>query len=347
MKTPTFYGVGLEGSITGIRADLIILDDPFDLSEARSESGRARVRTWIESVVMPILTPDGEVVAIGTRWSEDDYWGELIIRDVEKGGNWVVKVYRAIENYDDPIEKWRMLWPERWPAEKLAARRNDVGSLMFKSLYQNNPAGMRGATFNTDWLSYYDPSVFTAGIMRHLVFMMAVDPAISESQEADRTAIVTIAIDRRTREIYVIDVWAERIDFPTQVKKIVEYATRDRLPFMPKTVAISKVGIESVAYQKALFSSIYELGLPVVEVKRGRGAKDIRIMSLQPHFESGRIKLPDPNKIRVNWMDKFTSEYINYPRGKHDDILDSLEITMELAGETRGKSSMSYWMHPG
>jgi len=98
MKTPTFYGVGLEGSITGIRADLIILDDPFDLGEVRTESQRNKVKSWIETVVMPILTPDGEVIAIGTRWSEDDYWGELISRDVETGGNWVVKVYRAIEN---------------------------------------------------------------------------------------------------------------------------------------------------------------------------------------------------------------------------------------------------------
>ncbi|MBU2072745.1 MAG: hypothetical protein KKA68_21130 [Gammaproteobacteria bacterium] len=347
MKSPTFYGVGLEGSMTGMRADLLILDDPYDLNEMRTEASRERVREWIESVAMPVLVPDGEIVFICTRWHEDDYAGRILGRSVENGGDWVVKVYRAVENLDDPVDQWKALWPEKWPPHLLEKRRRDIGSLMFKSLYQNDPAGIKGALFKSDWLSYYDPLVFDPATVGHMMFVMAVDPAISESPEADQTAITTIAVDRRTRDIYLLDVWVGRISFPDQVKKIVEYAQRSHLPFIPKPASIGKVGVESTAYQKALYSSIYQYGLPVVEVKHSRGSKWERMLGMQPHFENGRIKLPDPNKIRVNWMDKFTEEYINYPRGKHNDILDSLEIAVEIAGETRGKSSMSYWMRPG
>jgi len=144
----------------------------------------------------------------------------------------------------------------------------------------------------------------------------------------------------------LIDVWADKIDFPAQVKRIDEYARRGNLPFIPGAAKIIKIGVETQAYQKALYSSLYPLGLPIVEVKRSRSKLE-RMLGLQPHFENGRIKLPDPNKIRVNWMDKFMDEYLSYPRGKYMDILDSLEITMEIAGETKGKSSMSYWMRPG
>jgi len=166
-----------------------------------------------------------------------------------------------------------------------------------------------------------------------------VDPAISESPEAARTAIVTIAVDRRNRDIYLLDVWADKIDFFKQVKKIDEYASRTNLRFIPGNVRILKVGVETQAYQKALYSSLYSLGLPVEEVKQSRNKFD-RILGLQPHFQNGRIKLPDPDKIRVNWMEKFMGEYLSFPRGKYADILDSLEITMRIAGETKGRSSM-------
>jgi len=344
MKTPTFYGVGLEGSITGIRADLIILDDPFDLSEVRTESQRSKVKSWIETVVMPILTPDGEVIAIGTRWSEDDYWGELIERDVEKGGNWVVKVYRAIENYEDPVEKWRVLWPERWPADKLAARREDVGSLMFKSLYMNDPAGLEGALFKRDWLTFYDPSILTPHFIRNFEYLMGVDPAISESPEADRTAIAVGAFDREKRDIYVLDMFADRIDFPSQVKKIDEWARQRTLPFVPGDVHIRKIGIEANAYQQALSKTAYIRGLPVIEVKQKK-SKYERMLGMQPHIENGRIKFPNP-RYGVNWWGMFENEYLSYPRGKHEDLMDALELMFEMADLDSGDDGPSFVFGP-
>jgi predicted phage terminase large subunit-like protein len=346
MKSPTFYGTGLEGSVTGIRGDLLILDDPFDLNEVRTEASREKVRSWIDSVTISILPPDGELVSIGTRWHEDDYWGTTLGKSVENGGDWVCKVYRAIENYDDPPEKWRVLWPERWSAEALEKRQRDVGSLMFRSLYQNDPYGLKGALFKEEWLTYYDPKIFAETHPKYFVFFMAVDPAISEDPEADQTAIVTIAFDLRTSDIYVINIWTGRINFPKQVKKIIEYAKRRRLPGFPfpKGVSITKIGIESVAYQKALYSSLYNKNLPVVEVKTGIRSKLERMLGLQPNFENGRIKFPKGN-ITYNWIDKFMSEYLSYPRGKHDDILDSLEIAVKLTQEeVFGESSMSKWI---
>jgi predicted phage terminase large subunit-like protein len=342
MKSPTFYGTGLEGSVTGIRGDLLILDDPFDLNEVRTQAQRDKVRDWINSVTVSILPPSGEMICVGTRWHEEDYWGGLLEKSVEKGGDWVCKVYRAVENYEDPPSEWRVLWPQRWSAEALEKRRRDVGSLMFRSLYQNDPFGLQGAVFKRDWLSYYDPAMLNATVTRHLDYIMAVDPAIGESVSADRTAIVTIAVNRRNSDIYVLDIWADRVDFPTQVKKIVEYG-RKRRRFGDAIAVVRKIGVESLFYQKALYSSLYQTGLPVVEVKGARGPKEMRIFGLQPHFENGRIKLPG-GSIIPNWMGKFMEEYLAYPRGKHDDILDSLQIAVELARTTPGKSSIDLWV---
>jgi len=345
MKSATFYGTGLEGSVTGIRGDLLILDDPFDLNEVRTEAQREKVRNWIDSVTISILPPEGELIAIGTRWHEEDYWGNLLEKDVKRGGDWVCKVYRAVQNYEDPVKKWQVLWPERWSPVNLDKRRRDVGELMFKSLYQNDPIGLEGASFKDEWLTYYDSQMFATIHPRHFSFIMAVDPAISEEQTADETAIVTIALDHRNRDIYVVDIWTGKVDFPTQVKKILQYSRRKRIPGFPfpRGINITKIGIESVAYQKALYASLYPEGLPVVEVKQAKWSKALRILSLQPNFENGRIKLPQGH-IKLNWMPKFMAQYLSFPRGKLVDILDCLEIAMKLTQEAGGPSSIDLWV---
>ncbi len=55
LKDPTFTGVGLHGPLTGKRADLIIVDDPFDESEVRTEAQRQKVEDWVEKVLLPTL----------------------------------------------------------------------------------------------------------------------------------------------------------------------------------------------------------------------------------------------------------------------------------------------------
>ena len=345
MKDATFYGTGLEGSVTGIRADLLILDDPFDLNNVMTEGQREKVRNWIESVTVSILPPSGEMICVGTRWHEDDYWGTLLSKSVENDGNWVCKVYTAIENYEDPPEKWRLLWPEAWTWETLVQRREDIGSLRFKSLYQNDPSGLSGALFKHDWLTFYDPLIMTPEFTQNFDYVMGVDPAISESPEADRTAIARIAHDVDRGDIYVLDMYADRHDFPSQVKLIEEWALRRPLPNIQLGGRIRKVGIEANAYQQALSKTAYIRMLPVIEVRQKKN-KDARMLGLQPHFENGRIKFPDPRYGASSWWEQFQDEYLAYPRGRHDDMMDALQLAFEMVDPDRASDTRTFEFGP-
>ena len=344
MKDATFYGTGLDGSVTGIRGDILILDDPFDLNEVRTKAQREKVQKWINGVTISILPPEGEAIAIGTRWADEDYWGYLLSKSIEEGGSWVCKVYRAIENYEDPPEKWRLLWPEAWTWESLVQRREDVGSLMFKSLYQNDPSGLSGALFKNDWLTFYDPLILTPEFTRNFDYVMGVDPAISESPEADRTAIARIAHDVERGDIYVLDMYADRHGFPEQVKLVEEWALRRPLPYLQLGGKIRKIGIEANAYQQALSKTAYIRMLPVIEVRQ-RKNKDARMLGLQPHFESGRIKFPNP-RYGVSWWDMFEDEYLSYPRGRHDDMMDALQLAFEMVDPDRGLDTRTFEFGP-
>lgn len=342
LKDPTFVGVGLHGPLTGKRADLIIIDDPFDESEVRTEAQRQKVEDWVEKVLLPTLTPEGELVAVGTPWHYDDYWSRLESKSVEKGGLYTIKKYPAIKNPEDPIDSWEVQWPQVWSAQRLEERRREIGSIKFACLYLLDPSGLEGTLFKRDWLAFFDPSIFTKGYTQKFEYYMGVDPNVSGKPDTDRLAIATIAYDRPRGDIYVLDIYAEPVDFPTQMKKIVEYAKRTELPYMEERKHIRKVGIEANAWQQVVSKSAYANLIPVIEVKQKQTKVD-RMLALQPHFENNRFKFPD-KRFGVNWWDKFESEYLSYPKGRYKDIMDALQIAFEMVVVTKKESSMGSWV---
>ena len=342
LKDATFVGVGLHGSLTGKRADLIIVDDPFDESEVRTESQRQKVEDWIEKVLIPTLTPRGEIVFVGTPWHYDDYWSRLEGKSIEKGGLYIIKKYPAVLNPEDSVDKWRVQWPEVWSAQRLAERKKEIGSIKYNCLYLLDPSGLEGTLFKRDWLAYFDPSIFTLGYIKKFEYYMGVDPNVSGNPDSDRLAIVIIAFDRERGDIYVLDVYAEPVDWPTQMKKIVELARRRELPFIPGKHNIRKVGIEANAWQQVVSKAAYSKMLPVIEIKQKQTKYD-RMLAMQPHFENNRFKFPD-RRFGVNWWDKFESEYLSYPKGRYKDMMDALQIAFEMVIVTKKESSMGSWV---
>jgi len=70
---PSLEAVSILSSRMGARADLIIFDDPVDLSNAiQKPVMRDKVKDSFRSGWLSRLEPHGEVVYIGTVWHEDD-----------------------------------------------------------------------------------------------------------------------------------------------------------------------------------------------------------------------------------------------------------------------------------
>ena len=159
-----------------------------------------------------------------------------------------------------------------------------------------------------------------------LVYVMGVDPAISESPTADYTTITTLGVDSETKGCYVFEIWRGRLDFPRQVKVIREKFEQMKMRHTP----IVNIGIESTAYQRALAQTAFLVGLPASEI-RAPGSKVHRMYGLVPNIENGRIRFPDPAVRRDSWFDGFKMEYLAFPSGEHDDQLDSLYYAFQVA----------------
>ncbi len=140
--------VGREGSLTGNRVDVMILDDMYkDAAEANSPLMRENVWQWYCSVVKTRLHNDSKELIVFTRWNEDDLIGRLLKTE---GDDWKVINFEAIKTTKptalDPRKVGQALWAERHSI-KLLRERQKIDPVAFQSLYQGNPMPVEGLLY--------------------------------------------------------------------------------------------------------------------------------------------------------------------------------------------------------
>lgn len=217
-------------------------------------------------------------------------------------GRWSVVYERAIR------EDGSLFFPERLTRDFLDSQRRAMGSYLFANQYQNEIIPEEDQTFKKNWLRYYAelPSkVYSFGF---------IDPAISEADTADYTGFVVISVDCE-QNWYVRYAERRRLNPSALINHAFELCKRFEL---------MTLGIEDVAFQRALLHFAHEemkrrnVRIPVTGVRRGPDkTKEMRILSLVPRFEFGTI-------FFQQGLHDLETELFQFPRGSHDDILDSL-----------------------
>lgn len=206
-----------------------------------------------------------------------------------------------------------LLFPERLTKEFLDGARKTMGSYLFANQYQNEVIPEDEKRFKSHWLKYYKE------IPPNCYKFAFIDPAIGQKDHNDYTGIAMVhaATDMQW---YVNLAKRERLTPSEIVNKIFE---------MHEKFQLQAIGIESVGYQEALLYMCAEemrkrkKVVPVVEIKRKAQSKTSRILAMVPRFEWGTISI-------AQGMTDFEDEYNTFPRGAHDDILDSLASLEEM-----------------
>ena len=217
-----YFAAGVGGSITGRRADLVIIDDPVRSREdAASETIRDKNWEWYKSDLYTRLKPGGRIVLIQTRWHEDDLAGQ-ILAEMEAGGDrWDVISLPALAEEDDPLGRTfgEPLWPEWESLEELERKRRAVGPREWSALYQQRPAPEEGDYFNAAWLKTYD-KVPAREILR---VYGASDYAVT-ADGGDFTVHVVVGVDPEGR-MYVLDLWRKQASSDAWIEAFCDLVT--------------------------------------------------------------------------------------------------------------------------
>jgi len=292
-KEMTITALGASGALVGRHFDVIMLDDICDGKNMATENRRSKVYEWYFQTLLPMLEPDGELHIIGTRWHEDDFYNRI------KGGNYKTKIYKALNGR-------KSYWEERYPYELLKKLRAESPTT-FEMQYQNEIVHSEDAIFKERYFKYYTV------LPDNVEFYQGIDLAASE--RGDYFVIVTIAIDKQTNDIYVVNVFRQRLSLSRQIEAIIKMAEK----YKPM-----RIGIESNGYQLALASEMIKRSmLPIKKVYQERSKID-RASKLSVLFENGTIFLPER---RMRLID----ELLVFPRGKYDDCVDALDLAVSVA----------------
>lgn len=312
------YWVG--GWITGKWGNRLIIDDPYATrQDAESDTIRKRVEDWYDSTFLSRRhNSDAWICLIMQRWREDD----LVWYILEKEKDWEIVKIPAIS------DEWESFWASRFPVHYLEEMRTNIGDYFFSSQYQQEPFVESGWDFKKDYFQYYDK---TPENLRVYTF---IDPAISEKQEADYTAIVTIGIDQNNR-IYILDITHDRMNPTDLINRVFE----TNIKWKP-----TAIGVEIVAYQKMLALEIRKqmnmrnMFFNLVEVTP-MWEKNARIRTLlQPRYWNASIIHP---KYHTKIKD-LELELLKFPNWKHDDIIDSLSACIKISEVQSNRVLQSY-----
>ena len=317
------------GTLTGIGADFLILDDLQKADEAHSKTKRASVINWFRNTVTSRLNnkAEGVIVVIQQRLHEDDLPGYLI-----KTGNWTHLNLAAIAQQDETIalsdtrshhrKEGELLHPSRENMQTIMALKADMGSSIFSAQYLQSPVPIQGGFINIAKFKTYDAQPIK---LRQNLIIQSWDTAIATGANNDYSVCTTWLY--RPNEYFLLHVCRERLSYSDLRTQAHELA----LTHSPDLILIeSSANGFALAQDLQLFTNFTTLELSA------RGDKVDRMSPGTADIDGGKVYIPED----AGWRPIFLQECAAFPEAGHDDQVDSMSQFLHWA-RRKGKQSRS------
>lgn len=302
---------GMDGSLLGRGADLIVIDDPIKPSGTVSAKQRQRVNDVFDSTLLTRLDNklNGAIVVVMQRLHEEDLVGHLL-----QTGDWEVVTIPAIapeaatfQLNDNGLLYRRaageVLHAAREPFEILEAMRRAQGTLVFSAQYLQAPIPLAGNVIKRDWIRFFDepPESFDRTIASW-------DTASTLSETADYS--VGTVWGAKGLDYYLLDLERGRWEFPDLRREVVDLSAR---------WSVNQTIIEDTETGRALVQDLRRTKTMAPVLHRSQVDKEARFLAQSARFESRQVLAPKDAPWLGEWMD----ELIGFPNKTHDDQVDS------------------------
>lgn len=331
-----YFAVGAEGNVTGKGGDIVIIDDPTGEQQAVSAltdpSVYAKVYNWYLAGPRQRLQPNGRICVVQSRWSVNDFTGQLL---------------RAEREADSPLaDKWKVIelpailpsgksiWPEFWSLANLEATRISLPLQRWNAQYLQQPGSAESALLKRSYWKRWEGSRPPECQLK----LVTMDTAYSDKETADFTAVTTWGVFRGESQphygrdgkidpggrdidcLILLDAWKDRINFP----ELKTAAHKHYLKWQPDIFLI-----EAKASGTPLLHELRARGIPVSEYTPVRGAKAspntkiVRANAVTDILASGLVYAP-----KSRWAEDVIEECDIFPEGMNDDFVDCVVMAL-------------------
>jgi predicted phage terminase large subunit-like protein len=349
------------GKGTGWRSDTIIIDDPLNSLDARSEAARAEARYWLDKAISSRLKDPrtGQILLIMQRLHAEDPTGHVLkqggyehfmlptefepkrrsfvyIRRLDAEGN--VERDEAGEPVKEEIwrdprtEAGELLFPALYTPEVIAAAKIVMGSDGYAGQHLQRPTPAEGGMFKKAHWRYWKPAgVGAEGVPRPEGAYTG--PAVPLPNLEQQLISLDCAFKDKKKSDFVVFA----VVGTYRAQRYVLDVVRARMSFSktcaqfvlldsrwPK--AIRKL-VEAKANGDAVIDTL-SAEVPGIISIEPEGGKESRAAAIQGLVEAGNIFLPDG----ASWVDEFVQEFADFPNGANDDQVDALsQVLIYLA----------------
>lgn len=348
-KDPSIQAIGVHGSVLGSRLDLVFMDDVVDFENSRSDKARRDLIDWVLSTVFGRLTEDARVVVLGNAFHPED-----LLHVLEKLPGWRGVRFPVLNAAGESV------WPERWPLDRINARRDEVGPLEFARTMLCQPRSDEDSRFKRDdidacldlgrglgpvlpgRLSDWRPNRVPPGEDREAYkqrcrFYTGVDLAVQQHAAADLTAVFTLAVH------------------PDGMRELVglssgRFPAMEILRLISSTVSAwgSIAIVENVAAQDWMLQfarELYNVAAKPFTTGRGKASLEFQAESLAAEVASHRWIIPcGPNREMHPEVREWVAALLFYSPASHtpDRMAASLFARYEASqGDTRPKGPVA------
>ncbi|MBI5165299.1 MAG: phage terminase large subunit [Magnetospirillum sp.] len=332
LRDASMIAKGIGANITGSRADIVICDDVEVPNTCDSAPKRADLRERLGEIEY-VLVPGGLQLYVGTPHSFYTIYGREARLEAGESRPFLDGFRRLEIPLLDP--RGKSAWPERFPAERIAAIRRRSGPNKFDSQMMLQPVNIADGRLDPDRLRLYDDELVYAEGNRLAVLSLAGkrlvsascwwDPAYGAPGKGDSSVVAALFTDEeggywlhRVRYLTHDPALAD-VDEATQLCRHVAAFVRDlHLPAV--TLETNGLGRFLPGLLRREFAAA-AIPCAVVEVSSTR-AKDQRIVdAFDAVLAAGALRCH-----RSVWTTPFVAEMREWqPGGKgRDDGLDAV-----------------------
>lgn len=315
-------------SMTGVRGDRIILDDPISADSANSAAKLEAARiAFTETLPTRINNEKSAIVVIMQRLHEKDVSGVIL----EMG---LPYVHLCIPMRFDPAHRcttsigWtdprtragELMFPERFGEAQVSELERTLGSYGSAGQLQQRPAPRGGGIIRIEWFKYWRN-------LPQLEFRVITADTAQKTAEANDYSVLQCWARSTVGHAIMIDQIRGKWEAPellVQARSFWIKHLNSPIPIHQKAT-LRGMYVEDKVSGTGLIQTLRREGVPVLPLQRSKD-KISRGHDASPFIESGNVLLPED----APWLSDFLAEVESFPSGTHDDQIDPMLDAINL-----------------
>lgn len=304
-------------SMTGVRGDRVILDDPISADNANSVAKLEEARiAFTETLPTRVNSEQSAIIVVMQRLNEKDTSGVILDMGlpyvhlcIPMRFETARRCVTSIGWVDPRKEEGELMFPERFSEQQVKELETTLGSYGTAGQLQQRPAPRGGGIIKEAWYRYYT-------MLPALEWRVITADTAQKTEQQNDFSVLQCWGRSTVGQAVLLDQIRGKWEAPELIIQARAFWNKHKDNNLPK---LRSMNVEDKVSGTGLIQTLRREGIPIKAVERNKD-KISRGHDAAPFIESGNVLLPED----ASWLSDFLSESSTFPGGAHDDQLDPM-----------------------